>query len=82
MSFAERHEDMILFEAGLYFSHLPAQHYLQTAETVGKNWPRMLAQGEHIVPADGAFPRCCSTEMGLTCSPCAFCKYGNTVIPS
>lgn len=79
MSFAARREDMILFEAGLYFSHLPAQQYLQTAETVGK---RMLAQGEHIVPADGAFPRCWSTEMGLTRSPCALCKYGNTVIPS
>lgn len=34
MSFAARREDIILFEAGLYFSHLPAQHYLQTAETV------------------------------------------------
>lgn len=34
MSFAARREDIILFEPGLSFSHLPAQHYLQTAETV------------------------------------------------
>lgn len=47
-----RRDDIILFEPGLYFSHLSAQHYLQSAETVWKLWPRMFKQGEHIL-----FPR-------------------------
>lgn len=49
MSFPAKRGDIILFEPGLYFSHLPAHHYIQTAETVWKLWPRMLEQGEHIL---------------------------------
>lgn len=49
MSSSARRGDIILFEGGLYFSHLSAQLYLQTAETVRKRWPRMFEQGEHIL---------------------------------
>lgn len=48
MSSPAKRVDIMLLEPGLYFPHLPAQHYVQTAETVGKLWPRMLEQGEHI----------------------------------
>lgn len=42
----------------------------------------MLAQGERIAPADGAFPRRCLTEMGLMQRLCILqvWKYSNTIL--